>query len=176
MRTLMRRPTLLTKFSVLSLLVIAAIGIGVGSVLQRQIEARALDSATELAQAITVSGLQPALLAGDLRSYPTLSRLDGLDEQLRLRNLDKFDVRRLKLYNTDGQIVYSDDRTIVGEVHADSDEVQEALEGKVPSEVTNGTLDDGHGPRSLEVYVPVRLRTGAEPVGVFEVYLPYEPV
>src|ERR1043166_338135 len=153
MRTLLRRPSLLTKFSVLSLLVIVALGLGVGSMLHRQIEHRALDSATELATAVTVTGLQPALLPGDLEPYPTLARLDGLDEQLRMRNLDRFDVRRMKLYSADGKIVYSDDRSIVGQEHGDSDEVREALEGHVDSEVTHGTLDDGHGARSLEVYV-----------------------
>ena len=42
MRALRRRPSLLTKFSLLSLLVVAAIGIAIGSVLHERIERRAL--------------------------------------------------------------------------------------------------------------------------------------
>jgi diguanylate cyclase (GGDEF)-like protein len=175
MRALLRRPSLLTKFSVLSFVVIAALGVVVGSMLHRQIERRALAEATSLADVMTRVGLQPTLLPGDLEPYPTVARLDGLDEELRLRNLDKVQIRRMKLFNGDGQIVYSDERSIIGRRNPDG-EVREALEGQVASHVTHGTFDDGHGERSLEVYVPVRLADGAAPAGVFEVYLPYEPV
>jgi diguanylate cyclase (GGDEF)-like protein len=176
MRTLLRRPTLLTKFSALSLLVIVALGVGIGSMLQRQIESRALAEATDLAEVMTVTGLQPSLLRGDLEPYPTLERLDSLDEQVHLRNLRRLDIRRMKLFNTEGRIVYSDERSIIGELHPDSPGVRTALAGRVVSGVKHGTFDDGHGDRSLEVYVPLRLEGSSEPAGVFEVYLPYEPV
>ena len=175
MRALLRRPSLLTKFSVLSLLVITALGVGVGSMLHRQIEDRALASATDVAEVMTISGLQPLLLRGDLEPYPSLARLDGLDEQLRLRNFDDLDIQRMKLYSADGQVVYSDDRSLVGTFN-DEDDARSALAGEVESDVVNGTRDDGRGPRSLEVYVPVRLQGAATPSGVFEVYQPYEPV
>src|SRR5215204_1618953 len=79
-RARLRRPSLLAKFSVLSLLVIVALGAGIGSVLQERIERRALDAATRLAETVTAVGLEPVLLLGDLEPYPTLSRLDALDE------------------------------------------------------------------------------------------------
>ena len=175
MRAFIRRPSLLTKFSVLSLLVIVALGVGVGSMLHRQIERRALAEATNLAEVMTRVGLEPTLLPGDLQPYPTIARLDDLDEQLRLRNLDKVQIRRIKLFNADGQIVYSDERSIIGERHLNAD-VRSALAGQVESHVKNGTFDDGRGARSLEVYVPLRLGVRPEPVGVSEVYLPYQPV
>jgi diguanylate cyclase (GGDEF)-like protein len=175
MRALVRRPSLLTKFSVLSLLVIVALGVGVGSMLHRQIERRAVAEATDLAVVMTRVGLEPSLLPGDLQPYPTLNRLDDLDEQMHLRNLDDVQIRRMKLFNADGQIVYSDERSIIGERHL-SEDIRDALGGRVAGDLTNGTFDDGHGPRSLEVYVPLRLGAQPEPVGVFEVYLPYQPV
>ena len=49
MRAHLRRPSLLTKFSLLSLLVVVALGIGVGSMLHERIERRALLEATKLA-------------------------------------------------------------------------------------------------------------------------------
>src|SRR5215216_6012324 len=101
MRALVRRPSLLTKFSVLSLLVIVAMGVGVGSMLHRHIERRALAEATSLAEVMTRVGMQPTLLRGDLEPYPSLDRLDNLDEELRLRNLDKIEIRRMKLFNTE---------------------------------------------------------------------------
>jgi diguanylate cyclase (GGDEF)-like protein len=176
MRTLLRRPSLLTKFSMLSLVVIAALGLGVGAMLHRQIERRALKEATHTAELTTRIGIEPILLPGDLRLILTDEHLDSLDEQLRLHDLDELGIRRLKIFNSDGIIVYSDEREIVGEVHSDSPGVRSALAGGVESHVKLGTDDLGRGVQTLEVYVPLRLDRDPEPVGVVEIYLPYEPV
>ena len=176
MRTLLRRPSLLTKFSVLSLLVVVALGVGIGSMLHRQIEKRALHDATKLAEVMGSTGVAPILLRGDLQLFPTLQRLSVLDEEMHLRDLDGLGIRRIKLYNTEGRIVYSDDHDIVGQVHPDSPGVQTALGGRVRSHIEDGVDDNGRGVRSLEVYVPLKLAGDEIPDGVFEVYLPYEPV
>jgi diguanylate cyclase (GGDEF)-like protein len=176
MRALLRRPSLLTKFSVLSLLVIVALGIGVGSMLQERIERRALLEATKLGETMTLLGMQPILLPGDLAAGQNETHLDALDEQLKLRDLDTLGILRLKVFNNDGVIVYSDEREIVGEAHPESPGVRRALTGKVDGRLTHGTFDDGHGTRALEVYVPLRLGGDGTPDGVVEIYLPYEPV
>src|SRR5687767_3382651 len=176
MRALLRRPSLLTKFSVLSLLVFVALGIGVGSMLQDRIERRALLESTKLAETMTTLGMQPILLPGDLAAGQGDDHLASLDEQLKLRDLDTLGILRLKVFNTDGVIVYSDERSIVGEMHADSPGVRRALAGEVGSKLTHGTFDDGEGQRALEVYVPLRLGGDGSPDGVVEIYLPYEPV
>jgi diguanylate cyclase (GGDEF)-like protein len=176
MRALLRRPSLLTKFSVLSLLVIVALGIGVGSMLQERIERRALLEATKLGETMTLLGMQPILLPGDLAAGQNETHLDALDEQLKLRDLDTLGILRLKVFNNDGVIVYSDEREIVGEAHPESPGVRRALTGKVEGRLTHGTFDDGHGTRALEVYVPLRLGGDGTPDGVVEIYLPYEPV
>jgi len=176
MRAHLRRPSLLIKFSVLSLLVIVALGFGVGAVLQQRIERRALLEATKLAETMTTLGLQPILLPGDLAAGQDPSHLDSLDEQLKLRDFDHLGILRLKVFNADGVIVYSDERSIVGEAHADSPGVRDALRGRVGRHLTSGTFDNGRGVRALETYVPLRLGGDDVPDGVVEVYLPYEPV
>src|SRR3954470_16177075 len=130
MRAHLRRPSLLTKFSLLSLLVILALGLVIGSVLHRRIEQRALSEATLTAQRLAHVGLEPILQPGDFESYPTLMRLDGLDEEMQLHGWSELGIRRLKLFNRQGQIVYSDERSIVGESHPDSPGVQAALAGE----------------------------------------------
>jgi diguanylate cyclase (GGDEF)-like protein len=175
-RARLRRPSLLAKFSVLSLLVILALGAGIGSVLHQRIERRALSEATRLAETLTAVGLEPVLLLGDLEPYPTLARLDALDDELGRRGFDELGIKRMKLFNADGAIVYSDLRGIVGETHPDSPGVQAALRGRIESEIKHGTFDDGRGVQVLEVYVPVRVGEDTYPDGVFEIYLPYEPV
>ena len=135
MRALVRRPSLLTKFSVLSLLVIVALGLGIGSMLHRQIEKRALADTTQLAKVMTSTGVQPILLPGDLELYPTQQRLAVLDEEMHLRDLDSLGIRRIKLFNTEGRIVYSDERTIVGEEHPEAPAIRAALAGHVDRHV-----------------------------------------
>ena len=177
MRAKLRRPSLLTKFSVLSLLVIVALGFAIASMLHQRIERRALLEATQLAEVMTRAGLEPILLPGDLQAYPSLDHLDAVDEQLRLHGMDEMGIWRLKIFNTDGAIVYSDERGIVGESHPDSPGVERALLGETSRKVTQGTDDDGRGIALLEVYVPLRLgRSDDVPDGVVEIYLPYAPV
>ena len=176
MRALLRRPSLLTKFSVLSLLLIVALGLGVGKVLHERIERRALLEATKLAETMTTLGLQPILLPGDLAAGHGDKHLASLDEQLKLRDFDRLGIRRLKVFNEDGVIVYSDERSIVGEAHLDAPDIRSALAGNVERSVKETRFDDGKGSHSLEVYVPLRLEGDEEPDGVVEVYLPYAPV
>jgi diguanylate cyclase (GGDEF)-like protein len=125
---------------------------------------------------MTTLGMQPILLPGDLAAGQGERHLDTLDEQLKLRDLDQLGILRLKVFNADGVIVYSDERSIVGEQHRDSPGVRQALTGRVDSRLTHGTFDDGHGTRALEVYVPLRLGGEGEADGVVEIYLPYQPV
>ena len=155
---------------------IAALGIGIGSVLHQRIERRALVAATRLAEVVTRVGLQPMLRLGDLEPNATLSRLDALDEEMSFHGIDDLDIKRLKLFNREGMLVYSDERAIVGESHADSPAVQSALAGNVERHVEEGIEDDGGGEQTLEVYVPVRLDGAEQPVAALEVYLPYAPV
>src|SRR5262245_41884791 len=177
MRALLRRPSLLTKFSVLSLLVIVALGLGVGLMLQERIEARALKEATKLAETMTTLGLQPILLPGDLEPGQGDAHLAALDEQLKLRDFDRLGIRRLKVFNGDGIIVYSDERSIIGEAHPEAPAIRSALAGNVERHVKWTPFGDGKGSHSLEVYLPLRLDGGdGEPDGVVEVYLPYAPV
>jgi diguanylate cyclase (GGDEF)-like protein len=176
MRTWLRRPSLLTKFSVLSLLVIVGIGLAIGSMLHERIERRALVESTRVAEILTKAGLEPFLLRGDLEPYPTIHRLDALDDELRQREFSELGIKRLKLFNEDGVIVYSDERSIVGEAHPDSPGVRAAMEGRIERHIKQGTEDNGLGGDVLEVYVPVRLGLDPEPAGVFEVYMSYEPV
>src|SRR5919202_4295938 len=82
MRARLRRPSLLAKFSFLSLLVIAALGVGIGSALHGRIERRALLEATQFTDAIVRVGLQPRMNPDDLRGYLSLDRLNELDSEL----------------------------------------------------------------------------------------------
>jgi diguanylate cyclase (GGDEF)-like protein len=170
------RVSLLGRFTVMGLLVVTALGIGLGLVLKRQLEHRALERAVQQAQMLTQLGFQPHLTGGDLRFPISLERLEQLDRLVGKRFFADSGIRTVKLFNGDGRLVYSDDRTSIGGHAFAGGNVYTALEGTAVSDLEEGIDDRGSGARVLEVYTPVRLSPGGEPAGVLELYLSYEPV
>jgi diguanylate cyclase (GGDEF)-like protein len=88
-------------------------------------------------------------------------------------------VARIKLWNLDNRIVYSDVPSLVGRTFPPADDLVRATEGWAVSDVSNldqaeNVADHGLG-KLLEVYVPLRLTDGRVG-GVFEMYMPYAPV
>jgi hypothetical protein len=69
--------------------------------------------------------------------------------------------------------VYSDDASIIGRSFGASDELDEALDGEVVSEVTSlrraEQARDRRAGELVEVYVPLRFDPGAPPAGAFEI-------
>ncbi len=172
--------SLLTKFSVLSLVCFAALGVALSQLLAHQIRDRALKntvaSAELLSGTIADSQLRPADLSGGGMDPARARVLDAALSQARARNR----IARFKIWNTAGQIVYSDDHAAIGKKFEIEDDLQEAFSGKTHSGISNGTSAEQAGERALgsllEAYVPLRLSAGAKPVGAFEIYVPYGPV
>jgi EAL domain-containing protein (putative c-di-GMP-specific phosphodiesterase class I) len=168
--------SLLGRFSVMGVVVVAALGLAIGLVLKHQIEMRAQERAVGNALVIAQVGLETQLQPADLRYPNTLERLNQLDREVGTRFFAENGIMRVKLFNPDLRLVYSDDRTIIGSYAIKGGNVGRALEGEVLNDFAVGTNHDGTGGRTFEVYVPVRLSPGGEPAGVLEIYMSYEPV
>ena len=161
----------------MGVIVVAALGLAIGLVLKHQIEQRALNRAVQHAEAMAQLSVQPHLVEGDLRYPISLERLAELDHRVGKRFFADIGIRNVKLFNRDGRLVYSDDRTLTGGYAFKGGNVYAALRGEVVRNLENGTADDGNGgERVLEVYVPVRLAPWSEPGGVLEMYISYAPV
>jgi diguanylate cyclase (GGDEF)-like protein len=121
-------------------------------------------------------GVQTQLQTGDLRYPIPLERLEEIDRRIGVRFFDANGIATVKLFNRAGRLVYSDDRTIVGEWAFKGGNVYTALSGEIVSNLEHGTADDGSGERTLEVYMPIRLAPAGEPSGVLELYMSYDAV
>jgi diguanylate cyclase (GGDEF)-like protein len=172
----MARVSLLGRFTAMGLVVVAALGLAIGLVLKRQIEQRALNRAVDHAEVMAQLSVQPHLVKGDLRYPISLQRMEQLDYRVGKRFFEDIGIRTVKLFNSEGRLVYSDDRTIVGGHAFKGGNVYTALKGEVVRNLESGTEHDGTGERLLEVYVPVRLAPWSEPEAVLEMYLSYGPV
>jgi diguanylate cyclase (GGDEF)-like protein len=166
-----------------SLVPIVALGFILARVLQQQIIARTLADAGESAQLIARLGIQPRLTPSDLRDGLSARGIQELDEQLRARSV-QHDLARIKIWNNQRKIVYSDDHSLIGQSPNTSgdDDLHDALEGQPdPAEVvtpergTETASEVGLG-RLVEVYVPLRFVPSGPPAGAFEIYLSYRPI
>lgn len=136
------------------------------------IQAR-LDAMTTLVRVLGQQTLIP--IDGDPLTGPTYHRFDDLVRGGLLggENL------RVKLWNREGQIVYADDRSLVGRRFPPSPPLQAAFAGEPSAEVSDlsdpeNLRERGLADELLEFYVP--LREGGQVVGVFEVYQDLRPL
>jgi diguanylate cyclase (GGDEF)-like protein len=176
MRNRRLRLSLLGQFSLLSLVLIVALGLTLAHALEEQIEHRALASAEQLAQITARVGVAPHLVSRDLTRPMSALRLAQIDTDLRQSGLDDAGLQRVKIFNTQAELVYSDDRRLIGRHEYTSDHLSEALGGRLASDVEHGTDETGSGRQVLEIYTPLRLGPGPGVDGALEIYLSYDAV
>ncbi len=178
-----RRLTLTQQVALISLIPIVALGFILARVLQQQIITSTLADAGESAQLIARLGIQPRLTPNDLRNGLSARGIQELDEQLRARSV-QHDLARIKIWNNQRKIVYSDDHGLIGQSPNTSgdDDLHDALEGQPdPAEVMtpapgSETVSEVGLGRLVEVYVPLRFAASGPPAGAFEIYLSYRPI
>lgn len=99
----------------------------------------------------------------------TQQSFSGIMDEVRTK-----DVVRIKVWDKDGTVIYSDDQTIVGKKFPDNKEFREAIEGKPEIEIVEPIKDenvDEKGYKQLmEIYVPITLTGSSNPDGVIETY------
>jgi diguanylate cyclase (GGDEF)-like protein len=135
---------------------------------------RAERTAVAHSQFIADSLLPFAVKAADFGGPVGGAQLRALDRFAR-RELLPDGALRVKLYDTAGTVVYSNDHGLIGTKPSD-DDVAEALAGHSSGTTTDLNSEGGSGPnqKALETYVPLRL--GGRVVGVFERYADYDPI
>lgn len=87
--------------------------------------------------------------------------------------VDTTEILRIKVWSTDGTIVYSDDSNIVGENFFDNENFQTSLAGEIAPEIKEpvkpeNIAETGYG-QLMELYVPIT-DDGGQIIGVIETY------
>lgn len=101
-------------------------------------------------------------------------------EKIRLMSLGP-DVVRIKVWNADRSVVWSDQQDLVGQSFPDNEELNEAIEDRqVKSELSllekSEQRFERRFTRLLELYVPITGADGATVSSVFEIYLNLDPL
>jgi signal transduction histidine kinase len=169
----------LVRFGVLALVPVVALGAVLAAELNADVKQRYLDSAAASARLITQVGIQPLLSSGQLVSGLSSAEINEIDDRLQGASVGD-QVRRLKVWNRNGTVVYSDNHSLIGRTYPIEEDLAEALEGHSHSGITNGQSNENTGDNLvgplIEVYVPLVFRGDSSPSGAFELYLPYAPV
>ena len=165
------RISLLARVGALSLLVIVLLGLSLGVLMQGVVQRRALETAEQTAQALVLTGVRQHVRVSDLTRGMDERRQRRFVDMLRQEHVSDLGVRRVKLFNGDARVVFSDRPAQIGTSAARSENIQRALAGDVASEFVAGLEHSGHGEPMLEVFIP--FREGGRVLGAFEVYLSY---
>ncbi len=165
--------TPLKRFSFICILCLSIFGLIFGWLVTRSIEANMLARSRQLTAEFILQVVTREFLPEDL-STPR----NGNDYELFSRKVSQrvlgSGIIRAKVWNMDRQIVWSDDRRLVGQRFTDNDELGEALKGEISSEISNLAKAENNLEHQystlMELYVPVRFSGTPEVVAVFEVY------
>lgn len=171
--------SLARRFLVASLAVLlvggAAIGLWVGSQLQRSI----IDRTASITALYVQSFIEPHLASmagGEWLSDTDKAQLDQLVANTSFGEK----VVALKVWRPDGVIIYSPDRSLIGEQFPVDGDLQAALAGNVTAEMSTleaseNVSERGRFDHLLEMYLPVRERGSDRIIAVAEFYqLPTE--
>ena len=159
-----------TQFLLAGLVVVSAVVTATVLLSRHAASDDALNDASATTSVLATSVAEPAiprrLAAGDIGAVDRFDRVA-------LRRLLVNDVRRIKIWNADGTIVYSDETRLIGQTYDLGDEELEILrDGGIEAEVTD--LDrpenrfEPHDEGLVEVYTQVHSPEG-EPL-LFETY------
>jgi two-component system, NarL family, sensor kinase len=161
--------------SLAGLLVLVLGGYLVGArIAEHQVVTDAQRFSALLANGLIGPHLTPALLDGDPRA------IEKLDTVIRKRLVPRTSLRRVKLWSSDGRILYSDAPREIGRVFALTRDQRTSLRtGKSVAEVSDlsrkeNALERKIEPRLLEIYTRVRADDGQRVL--FETYISYEAI
>ncbi len=173
----------LIRFFILSSLVsfvviLALFGTGIYFTFQNYIQGEAEAGAIRISQALLKQD-RPILIHSDANGQLVI-RLDHADFprfDSHLRDLLKaLNVSKIKIYDADKTIAYSNDYDIIGQVDNQNRDLQKALQGETRSKLEKkGEFWDLEGEKMLDIdmvetYIPI-FGTGDEVIGAYEIYL-----
>jgi signal transduction histidine kinase len=169
-----KRFDLTKRFAALSFICIALFAAALCWVAARYLEKEMLDREGETTAQYIRGETRLTVSVDDFKAADPKSvekKFDELQRQITAMP----DITRLKFYNGKGVIIWSDEKRLVGSTFQDNDELEEALKGKVVTDISDidkkeNVFERGAFERLAEVYVPIFSDDGKEVVGVIESY------
>jgi HD-GYP domain-containing protein (c-di-GMP phosphodiesterase class II) len=166
--------SLLARFTLASFLITLAIAMGLAWRLESALERDALSAVAQNTADQATHILNKNLTAADLAAPLLGKRYDELDELIH-NTLLSADIVRVKIWNRDGLLVYSDDKNIMGKVFPIEVDMQEAFSGEIATDISNLQAEENVDEQGIytelfEIYVPLQPIDSDTILGAYEVY------
>lgn len=174
-----RAPHLVILFGVGAFVAFLLAGAGVTVFMIRTVTEQAQRVATFHAKFVTEAVLTPVLRGIPLDRPLSGTALETLDAIVSQRILDDGRDVRVKIWNRDGTVLYSDYAPLIGRSFPEErPELREVFVGEIVSGISDLSRRENVGERQLadklfQSYVPVRLDAGGPIVAVAELYQDY---
>ena len=148
----------LVRFGLLALVPLVALGAVLAHNLNADVQQRYLETSRSSATLIAQVGIQPLLNAQQLGSGMSAIQIAEIDDKLQGAAVSQ-EVRRIKVWNRSGTIIYSDNHALIGRTFQIDTDLGEALAGESSASITDGhdeehAGDDLIGPL-VQAYVPL---------------------
>ena len=168
---------LLTKFSVLSLLLCSIIAAYLARGIQKRLESDKLQQEAENTADVMASILSPQMTIEDFNTPLRGDRYYQIDSFIQ-DNVITEHIVQVKIWNDKGIVIYSDNQELVGQQYPLGEHLQKALEGRISMEISSLEDDENRIIREqheklIEIYIPVSLTSPSDVIGAFEVYHEY---
>ena len=158
---------------------VVALGLVIAEELNSDIQQRYIESGKTSATLIAQAGIQPLLTEQDMASGLSPAQVDEINQRLHGASISA-DVRRIKVWNRAGTVIYSDNPSLIGRTFTIDDDLEGALNGVASASVTDGHDEENSGDTLagplIQVYAPLIFAGNINASGAFELYLPYAPV
>lgn len=172
------------RFALTSLAVFVLIGVGIAALRAGDLRGRSEAAATVRAELIAESVIAPLLRPADLDGPIRGARYRELDRAVHEFAMEEAGVERIKIWSPRGMVVFSNDPKQVGLTPEVEEDLHEAFEGEVASEISDLDEPENASERLLadqlfETYVPVKLNGDDETDhvdAVIEVYQDYSSI
>ena len=166
--------SLLVRFTLVSLLVTVLIATGLAWRLELALERDALSAVAENTADQATNILNDNLTVADLETALQGERYDEIDALIH-HTLLSANIVRIKIWNRDGLLIYADDKSIIGKTFPLTDEMHEAFNGEMATEISHLQAEENLSEHGLygelfEIYVPLQPVDSSEILGVYEVY------
>ncbi|MBF0327837.1 MAG: PAS domain S-box protein [Nitrospirae bacterium] len=174
----MRKLTLVEGFSLICFVAMVLFCFILGSVMTKTMERDQLDRAKKLTATIVAALIKDEFKPEEIAEPMVGDAYEKISKRIRHLYFGP-DVIRLKIWNRESVVVWSDNPKIVGKAFPDNRDLMEALKGDVFSEIkepkkTENALERNFG-KLLELYVPIRFDGEKSVMIVVEAYQNLDP-
>ncbi len=178
----LRGTSIVWRFAITSLIVFGLIGVGIAALRAGDLRASSEEAAQVRAELIAGSVIAPLLTPADITAPIRGARYQELERAIHEFAIQDAGVERVKIWRHDGMVLFSNDPEQVGLAPELEDDLREAFEGHIESEISDLSKPENASERMLadqlfETYVPVNLSGGSPEVDtVVEIYQDYSTI